>query len=59
MDNKLAAMPIIDVDTDFPQPACLYPSVQDYVQRSLGELPAAVQRKILYQIAANVYQLDI
>jgi len=26
-------------ETYFPHPACLYPSVRDYVQRSLGGLP--------------------
>ena len=44
-------------ETDYPHPACLYPSVQDQVQKSLGGLPEAVQRKILYETAARVYQL--
>ena len=46
-------------ETDFPHPACLYPSVQDQVQRSLGDLPEAVQRKILYETAARVYQVSV
>jgi predicted TIM-barrel fold metal-dependent hydrolase len=45
-------------ETDFPHPACLYPSVQAQVQRSLGGLPEVVQRKILYETAARVYQLE-
>jgi len=46
-------------ETDFPHPACLYPSVQDQVQRSLGGLPESVQRKILYETAARVYQVSV
>jgi len=46
-------------ETDFPHPACLYPSVQDQVQRSLGGLPQSTQRKILYETAAKVYQLPL
>jgi predicted TIM-barrel fold metal-dependent hydrolase len=46
-------------ETDYPHPACLYPSVQDHVQRSLGGLPEAVQRKILFETAAKVYQLTM
>lgn len=45
-------------ETDFPHPACLYPSVQDQVQRSLGDLPEDVQRKVLYETACRVYQLE-
>lgn len=44
-------------ETDYPHPACLYPSVQAQVEASLGGLPEAVQRKILYGNAQRVYQL--
>jgi len=44
-------------ETDFPHPACLYPSVRDHVQVSLAGLPEAVQRKVLYETAQRVYQL--
>lgn len=45
-------------ETDFPHPACLYPSVQAHVERSLANVPEAVQRKILYETAQRVYQLE-
>ncbi len=44
-------------ETDFPHPACLYPSVKEQVQASLGDLPEDVQRKVLYETARRVYQL--
>ncbi len=46
-------------ETDFPHPACLYPSVRDQVERSLGGLPESVQRKVLYETAARVYQVNV
>jgi len=45
-------------ETDFPHPACLYPSVAEQVQVSLAALPEDVQRKVLYETARRVYQLD-
>ena len=45
-------------ETDFPHPACLYPSVQEQVQASLGGLPQDVQRKVLFETAQRVYQLS-
>ena len=32
---------------------------QDQVQRSLGGLPEAVQRKVLYETAEKVYQVSV
>ncbi len=46
-------------ETDFPHPTCLYPSIQEHVQETLGELEPRVQRKILYENAARVYQLSL
>ena len=46
-------------ETDFPHPTCLYPSIQEHVQATLGSLEPGVQRKVLYETAARVYQLEI
>jgi uncharacterized protein len=46
-------------ETDFPHPTCLYPSVREKVQQTLGGLGEDVQRKVLYQNAARVYQLRV
>jgi predicted TIM-barrel fold metal-dependent hydrolase len=46
-------------ETDFPHPTCLYPSVREKVQQTLGGLGEEIQRKVLYQNAARVYQLDV
>jgi len=44
-------------ETDFPHPTCLYPNVQEQIQTCLGGLDRRVQRKVLYETAACVYQL--
>ena len=46
-------------ETDFPHPTCLYPSIQDKVKQTLGGLEEDVQRKVLYETAARVYQLEL
>lgn len=46
-------------ETDYPHPTCLYPRVKEQVQKSLGGLDPRVQRKVLYETAARVYQLPI
>jgi hypothetical protein len=51
MDTALAAMPIIDVDTYYTEHPELW--------TSLGRLAESVQRKILYETAARVYQLPL
>lgn len=44
-------------ETDFPHATCLYPGVREHVQKSLGGLAEDVQRKLLWETAAKVYQL--
>lgn len=44
-------------ETDFPHPTCLYPNVKEQVQATLGGLERNVQRKVLYETAAKVYNL--
>ena len=46
-------------ETDFPHATCLYPGVKEHVQESLGGLDPSVQRKLLYETAARVYQLPL
>ena len=43
-------------ETDFPHPTCLYPSVREQVQASLGGLPERTQRKVLYENAARIWR---
>jgi predicted TIM-barrel fold metal-dependent hydrolase len=44
-------------ETDFPHPTCLYPAIREHVQATLGDQPRRVQRKVLHETAARVYQL--
>jgi predicted TIM-barrel fold metal-dependent hydrolase len=46
-------------ETDFPHATCLYPGVREHVKASLGMLEPRVQRKLLYETAARVYQLPL
>ena len=46
-------------ETDFPHATCLYPGVQDTMRQSLEGLDERVQRKLLYETAARVYQIDV
>lgn len=46
-------------ETDFPHPTCLYPNVREQVQDSLAGLERSVQRKVLYETAAKVYNLPL
>jgi predicted TIM-barrel fold metal-dependent hydrolase len=44
-------------ETDFPHATCLYPGVKEQMHRSLRNLEPRVQRKLLFETAAKVYQL--
>jgi predicted TIM-barrel fold metal-dependent hydrolase len=44
-------------ETDFPHATCLYPGVREHVRASMEGLASDVQRKLLYETAARVYQL--
>ena len=46
-------------ETDFPHATCLYPGVQETLQRSLEGIETRVQRKLLYETAARVYQIPV
>jgi predicted TIM-barrel fold metal-dependent hydrolase len=52
-------------ETDFPHPTSMSPgpattaiSPRDFIDKSLGALPEASQRKILHENAARIYHLD-
>lgn len=46
-------------ETDFPHPTCLYPKVREKVHETLGALEPRVQRKVLYETAARVYDIEM
>ena len=46
-------------ETDFPHATCLYPGVKEHVRTSLAGVEPRVQRKLLYETAAQVYQLSV
>jgi predicted TIM-barrel fold metal-dependent hydrolase len=46
-------------ETDFPHPTCLYPKVQEQVRKTLGDLEPRVQRKVLYETAQRVYNIEL
>ena len=46
-------------ETDFPHPTCLYPEVRAKVHETVGVLEPRVQRKVLYETAARVYNLEL
>lgn len=56
-DIEAVGVDNIMFETDYPHPTCLYPGVREHVQASLGNLPEAIQRKVLYETAMRVYQL--
>ncbi|MEZ7979658.1 MAG: hypothetical protein QMC74_08190 [Myxococcota bacterium] len=46
-------------ETDFPHATCLYPGVQESMRESLEGIAPRVQRKLLYETAARVYQISL
>jgi uncharacterized protein len=46
-------------ETDFPHATCLYPGVKETKEKGLAGLAPRVQRKLLYENAAKVYQLSL
>jgi len=46
-------------ETDFPHPTCLYPEIREQVQTSLAGFDRSLQRKVLYETAAKVYNLPL
>ena len=46
-------------EADFPHATCLYPGVQETIRAGLEGIEPRVQRKLLYENAAKVYQLPV
>jgi predicted TIM-barrel fold metal-dependent hydrolase len=46
-------------ETDFPHPTCLYPSSVERVHEAIGELDVEVQKRILRDNAAELYQIVV
>jgi predicted TIM-barrel fold metal-dependent hydrolase len=45
--------------SDFPHPDGIWPDSQEYIQRELGALPAAIRRKIVCENAAKLYGFSL
>jgi predicted TIM-barrel fold metal-dependent hydrolase len=45
-------------ETDFPHPTCLYGDLQEKIEAGLGDAPADVRRKFLWENAARLYAID-
>ena len=45
--------------SDFPHPDGVWPDSSEYIERELGHLPAAVQRKIVCENAAHLYGFSL
>lgn len=46
-------------ETDFPHATCLYPGVRETMRASVERFAPEIQRKLLYETAARVYQLSL
>ncbi|MFQ5514021.1 MAG: amidohydrolase family protein [Myxococcota bacterium] len=46
-------------ETDVPHPTCLYPDMRRHLEGALGGLGEHVQRKVLYETAASLYQIPL
>ena len=42
--------------SDFPHPDGIYPDSQEYIEKELGHLPAAIKQKIVCDNAAKLYR---
>ncbi|MAG31079.1 MAG: amidohydrolase [Deltaproteobacteria bacterium] len=45
-------------ETDFPHATCLHPHIREHIQTTTKALDPRVQRKLLYETAARVYNID-
>jgi predicted TIM-barrel fold metal-dependent hydrolase len=56
----LDVVPVDNVlfETDFPHTACLFGNIQETIDAGLGHVDARVRRKILWENAARLYNID-
>ena len=45
-------------ETDYPHPVCLYDNVREKIDAALGDAPPEAQRKVLFENAAKLYQIE-
>ena len=45
-------------ETDYPHPICLFGNVRDKIEASLASQPDDVRRRVLWDNAAALYQVD-
>ncbi|MFP6623467.1 MAG: amidohydrolase family protein [Myxococcota bacterium] len=45
-------------ETDYPHPVCLYDNVREKIDAALGDATPEAQRKVLFENAAKLYQID-
>ena len=42
-------------ETDFPHPTCLYENLEEKIEAGLGDAPAEIRRKFLWENSARLY----
>jgi predicted TIM-barrel fold metal-dependent hydrolase len=55
--NSIGADNIL-FETDYPHPVCLYGNVREKVDAALGEVSVEARRKVLFENAAKLYNID-
>ena len=45
-------------ETDYPHPVCLYDNVREKIDAALGDATPEAQRKVLFENAAKLYQIE-
>ena len=45
-------------ETDYPHPVCLYDNVREKIDAALGDATPEAQRKVLFENAAKLYQME-
>lgn len=58
--HMLDRIPVENIlfETDFPHPTCLYGTIDGRIEQSMRGLPPETQRKILWENAEKLYQLQ-
>ena len=57
--HLLDVIPVDNVlfETDFPHPGGLYGNIQETIERGLGDIPADIRRKFLWENSAKLYNI--
>jgi predicted TIM-barrel fold metal-dependent hydrolase len=56
----LAELPVDNIlfETDFPHPTCLYGNLREKIEAGLGDAPADVREKFLWENSARLYGIE-